>query len=251
MRKPKRKSRSEKRRLLVSAGAVAFVLLVGVLLYAYQPMKEALFGKAVMPLRCVSIDLLPFQSRRDPGAGYWDTYYREQVCESAGCTFNGWEGSPLAINRSLRYNPLNDVCVGMPQNCPDVSQFPTDWDPANLGRRKVCEGVGCVFIDGGDNSARGDLCNPPPETCDNKDNNFDGIVDESACTTRDQCGSVWNVCPENRDCVRLKSGDFDCGPNSAQLCTNRFDDDRDGRVDCSDSDCADTSACRIVVQRGS
>lgn len=66
------------------------------------------------------------------------------------------------------------------------------------------------------------------------------------CPTGSTCREITNRRVIAHQCVP----DDGCGARD-EICDNGGDEDRDGRVDCDDSDCADAANCRVVGGPGS
>jgi hypothetical protein len=75
---------------------------------------------------------------------------------------------------------------------------------------------------------------PTTETCNGKDDDCDGAVDEDFdfLTGRNNCGRCDQVCSALQDCVAGQ-----CVAKRETSCANGADDDDDTKVDCDDTDC--------------
>ncbi|MBN1207069.1 MAG: hypothetical protein JXB05_19445 [Myxococcaceae bacterium] len=75
---------------------------------------------------------------------------------------------------------------------------------------------------------------PTDETCNGKDDNCNGAVDETFDfrTGHDNCGRCDQVCGALQDCMA-----GECVAKRETACANTTDDDEDTKIDCEDTDC--------------
>ena len=151
-------------------------------------------------LICPDVQLLPaLQVKSDssyPNSDYFRVQgYRKEVCESANCGFAGLEGDVLNFDSNHNYNPSDDECINKATKCPDVAKYTFSGVDQNDGRRKVCEKSGCVFTDGGDNTANLDSCTAMSSGLE---------ANGAACTGGVQCAS--GVCKANKCVAKLANG---------------------------------------------
>ncbi|MDD5110270.1 MAG: putative metal-binding motif-containing protein [Patescibacteria group bacterium] len=96
-------------------------------------------------------------------------------------------------------------------------------------------------------------CVPSEEVCDGRDNDCDGQTDEG-WTLGEACGTGQGQCAASGVTVcdaSNPSGEPVCsvsaGAPTTEVCTDGLDNDCDGAVDCSDSDCAGNNACPVTA----
>jgi len=173
-----------------------------------------------------------------------------ELCTASGCEARACMADEECDDRF--------VCTGT-ERCVDnrcVVAFRMDCNDGNICTTDRCiESLGCRSTDRDDDrdgaadaACGGTDCddgNPRirpgiSEVCgDGVDNNCDGAADcaDRACVGRPPCGP-----PPPFDMGPIDFGSIDFGSSSREIgiaaCTNGFDDDADGRLDCADNDCS-------------
>ncbi len=114
----------------------------------------------------------------------------------------------------------NELCGGGDCNDADSSIHPDAVEICDDGIDNDCDGnVDCSDSDCADSPA----CH-----CTDADN--DGYYAQSGCGTAADCNDA----------------DSSIHPGAVEICDDGIDNDCDGNVDCSDSDCADSPACHCT-----
>jgi hypothetical protein len=143
--------------------------------------------------------------------------YKNECCESVpGCN---WDGPFNNMGKCI--SDETDEENGPALSCADTQY--TDLIPEEhlnpileTARKAACN-TPCIFVDGGDNSAKGDLCVGSSEGMhcnDDYDNDADGDKD---CDDED--------CLYDSSCV-------------TEICDDDIDNDEDGLLDCFDKECS-------------
>ena len=134
--------------------------------------------------------------------------------------------------------PTREWCNGLDDDCDghtDNSLVATEWDCLRVG---VCQGViipaNCVAASWNcDYSIVPDF-ELAETSCDNLDNDCDGITDEGFGKGEACDGPDYDKCPNGRLVCKADGTGVECGPETIENITescNRKDDDCDGRTD--------------------
>ncbi|MCC6810057.1 MAG: hypothetical protein IT381_21690 [Deltaproteobacteria bacterium] len=166
-----------------------------------------------------------------PNAGACKTVAPVPTCSGAGCGSNvgpsGSTGSTGTSGTTGTTGPSGSACVPSAEVCDGKDNDcdgKKDEGADGLALVQPCgSGVGqCVGTQTCTAGAWGACSAPQPttETCNGKDDNCDGTVDEGLLSSVDSCGTCGNVCPgpsnagTARSCV-AQGNSFVCG---AQVC---------------------------------
>lgn len=127
-------------------------------------------------------------------------------------------------------NKLDDDCNGVPDDLGNESCYTGPEPTRGVG---ACRQGKVLCGNGGTPTCVGEVL-PTAETCNGKDDNCDGTVDEGFDfqTGRNNCGRCDQACTDVQDCVAGQ-----CVRRKEITCDNGTDDDSDTFVDCADSDC--------------
>ncbi len=176
---------------------------------------------------CRSFDTSGCSGRCGNGVAEGDEVCDGEDLRGATCESRGYLGGTLICARDCASYVESQCIAGCAGNCQNPS---CEGEPCG-GNGRVCSGGSCVC------SGNGGPAEASERTCgDGHDNDCDGLADcsDSDCTG-DACGSNGRVC-SGGSCVCSGNG----GPAEAseRTCGDGHDNDCDGMVDCSDSNCA-------------
>jgi hypothetical protein len=171
-----------------------------------------------------------------------DTVY--SCASTADCGEEGLVCAPRAGLRGYCCRPTTEVtCNGKDDNCDgQVDEFSATTcygGPTGTAGKGLCKTGTPACGTNGELSCVGEV-RPTAETCNGKDDNCDGQLDEgfNLQTDRNNCGTCGNVCPTG----------FACFSGSCQkvleVCNDTIDNDVDNSLDCADSDCDGQSCSR-------
>lgn len=157
-------------------------------------------------------------------------------------------GAGFVLAAGCKVN-LDDTVVYACENNADCGggTYVCTAKPGGVG--KCCSPTGEETCDGKDNDCNGIVDDRGiAEICNAIDDNCDGRVDEGIDLQKDSlhCGSCPNSCAPDEMCV---SGT--CALRSEKSCTDGVDNNLNGKTDCADSECLmqpcdATGACRCL-----
>jgi hypothetical protein len=152
------------------------------------------------------------------------------------------------------YESPETSCDGLDNNCDGSVDESLEADCSN--QMGVCAGstIDCSTKRmGGDCAAPqyGSAYEPDEETCDGRDNDCDGMIDEGCDDDGDDfCDADMSVAGTPAVCPKSAAGQADdcddtdaqVNPSANEVCDNDVDDNCSGMTDCADPTC-DTQAC--------
>jgi hypothetical protein len=145
--------------------------------------------------------------------------------------------------------PSDTVCDGIDADCDGAVD--DDYAPQSCatGQQGVCAAGSTVCQAGVPLCLPDTPASPDDSVCNGLDDDCDGAVDEEYAAQPSSCGLGICGAAGVRSCVAGSEVDS-CTPGTptVEACTSGVDDDCDGTLDCSDSDCGLHPACVPSVQ---
>jgi formylglycine-generating enzyme required for sulfatase activity len=180
---------------------------------------------------------LPNSDPGDPDCANWDVEVTLSITGSLGgggnvCSSTG--GMSITFSGSLAFTPSDSTAdIG---NCNDIDNDGY-YAESGCGASTDCN----------DNDE--DIHPGAIETCNGKDDDCDGNIDEGGvcqtCTDFDNDGYYADQgCGSSIDCNDANDTIY---PGAAELCDDNTDNDCDGDTDCGDADCSDDYRCAHYV----
>lgn len=168
------------------------------------------------------------------------------ACDTAeDCAQDGVLCAPpkAAGERGYCCTPSAEVCNGADDNCNGVKDDLAVSDcyggPTGTLGKGICKAGKPACGANGAVVCEGEVRPAASETCNGKDDNCDGTVDEGFNLQSDiaNCGTCGNLC----NAVTQQCLDGSCQKRQELDCTDGLDNDGDGAKDCVDSDCSNQS----------
>lgn len=166
------------------------------------------------------------------------------------CIERFWEG----VCTDNYVGPQEEICNNLDEDCDGQNDNGLTCECTGGTRDTIC-GLGICSSTGIESCVNGfwdhntDTCIAgisAQETCNNVDDDCDGLVDNIALGILGQTSCGVGACARTVDnyCVNGQvQSSCEPGTPSPEICSNGRDDDCDGYLDCSDSDCSDNINC--------
>ena len=168
------------------------------------------------------------------------------VCSGStkSCTSGSYPSSCDSSNYGSDYEDPETSCDGKDNDCDgktdeNLTKQCSKQDGVCSGSSRSCQSGTYPTCTSSD---YGSEYEDPETSCDGKDNDCDGDVDEGCdddgdgyCDASMNTSGTPSVCPSGGgDC---DDGDSNTNPGASERCDDQSDNDCDGDIDCSDSDC--------------